>query len=247
METVDQVLTALNYVPRSPWAWSNFLPTVKSLIEIRGYSSVMEIGGGRFPSFKQNEAEAMGLRYTSNDISQAELSLAPRWVDTACFDVQTNNPAEFAGHEDRYDLIYSQMVMEHVPSYRRAYRNMAALLKPGGLAIAFHPTLYALPYVVNRIVPESVSAPILRLVSPDRTRDCVPKHPAFYSGCVISKTVRDTIRDIGFSEVQQVPFYSHHYYDRIPLVRDIHYRFSDMAAALKLTALSSFCYTVASK
>jgi SAM-dependent methyltransferase len=225
----------------------NFIPMVQGLIRESGFRSVMEVGGGRFPSFEQDEAVALGVDYTVNDISQRELSLAPDWVRTACFDIQTNDPNALAGHEGAYDLVYSKMVMEHVRSYRDAYRNIHTLLKPGGMAIAFHPTLYALPYVVNLAMPERLTAPLLLKLSSDRHEGGGPKFPAYYDGCVISRKLRDSLHEIGFSDVEQTPFYSHHYYNRIPVVRDIHRWISRAAASLRLTPIASYCFTIVRK
>lgn len=229
------------------WAWKNFLPTVKDLVVSTGAKSILEIGGGRSPSFSKEEVENFGLDYTVNDISARELSLAPDWVKKAHFDIQTPNHSELAPFEGQFDLVYSQMVMEHVASFERAYKNIYRILAPGGVSIAFHPVLYAAPFVINRLIPESASEGLLRRVFPHRSDDGVPKFPAVYSGCVISEGFQRTLKDIGFSTVRQVPFYGHNYYMKIPVVRELHDRVSAFIRDRNLRQLASFCYTIAIK
>jgi SAM-dependent methyltransferase len=237
----------MNYIPDSRWAWSNFLPTVRNILEAGNCRSVMEIGGGRFPSFDKGVVEQLGVHYTSNDISARELSLAPDWVSKAHFDIQTRDPSELDDHAGRYDLIFSKMVMEHIPSYRRTYRNIARLLKPGGMAISFHPTLFALPFVVNYLAPERLTRPLLELVFPNRSDVDTPKFPAYYSGCRVSRRLREEIRAFGFASVEQVPFYSHGYYEKFPLLRGAHDRLSRVIMKLNITPLAAYCYTFVSK
>lgn len=229
------------------WAWANFLPAVRNLIQDSGYKSVLEVGGGRFPSFTHEEIDAMGVRYTSNDISARELSLAPSWVGKACFDIQTPDKTALDGHEGAYDFAFSKMVMEHVPSYERAYGNLARLLKDGGMAIAFHPVLFSVPFVVNKLLPETISDRILRTMFPNRTDDGIPKFPAYYSGCQISPRLRDKIRSLGFSDVWQVPFYGHGYYNKIPGARGVHSAVTKMVKENDFTPLASYCFTIAVK
>lgn len=98
------------------------------------------------------------------------------------------------------------------------------------------------------MMPEAAAYRLLRILSPDRSDEGVPKFPARYSGCMISKSVRDRLQEIGFSQVWQVPFYGHDYYYRsIPVARDIHRRISDFLRARKVSRFASFAYTIALK
>ncbi|WBH17035.1 class I SAM-dependent methyltransferase [Sphingomonas radiodurans] len=229
------------------WAWANFLPSVRSLIETSGAKSVIEIGGGRGPSFSQNEVERFGLSYTSNDISARELSKAPAWVGKAHFDVQSPDPATIAPYAGQFDFAFSKMVMEHVESYERAYANIHMLLKSGGISIAFHPVLYALPFVLNRMVPEFASSALLTKVFPDRTDDGYPKFPAWYSGCYVSPAIQNRLREIGFTNVWQVPFYGHKYYKKIPGLWQAHQAATGFFRDRNMTKMASFAFTIVQK
>src|SRR5690606_5853440 len=117
--------------------------TVLDLARILNARSLLEVGGGRSPLLTERELARHDIRYTANDISERELERAPNWVGKACFDIQTPDHAQIEQYAGQFDLIFSRMVMEHVPSYQRAYRNIFTLLQPGGVAIAFHPVLFA--------------------------------------------------------------------------------------------------------
>ena len=46
------------------------------------------------------------------------------------------------------------MVFEHVEDGQRAWANLYQLLAPGGVALAFVPTLYSVPFVINWLLPD---------------------------------------------------------------------------------------------
>ena len=99
-----------------------------------GQVRLLEIGGGRGPQFTPAEAEKLGVALTVNDIDARELSLAPQGFATACFNIAAEvDPALFG----KFDFIFSRMVFEHVKDAPRAWANVAALLAPGGVALAF--------------------------------------------------------------------------------------------------------------
>lgn len=96
----------------SDWAWQNYEPTVRHLIETFRCRDVLEIGGGRLPLFDRETARTRGIALAINDISGAELDRAPEALHAVCFDIA--GPAIPREEEQHYDLIVSRMVMEHV-------------------------------------------------------------------------------------------------------------------------------------
>jgi len=244
---VETKIRELEAIGDSRWAWANYLDTVRELIALSGAQSVIEIGGGRAPSFTEEEVAALNIDYTSNDISERELARAPKWVGKAHFDVQTADERAIAPYEGRFDLAFSKMVMEHVASYERAYTNLYRILKPGGVSIAFHPVLFAFPFVVNKFMPEAASARILETLFPNRNDEQIPKFPASYSGCVISQRVRNRLKEIGFKDVWQVPFYGHGYYNRFPGGRTLQQAAAKLTRRAKATSFAAYAFTIARK
>jgi SAM-dependent methyltransferase len=222
----------------SSWAWREYPNVVKEIICGVNAAEALEVGGGRSPLFSHDEARSLRVSYTSNDISQDELDLAPAWVGRARFDIQTPDRKDLAQFEGRYDVIFSKMVMEHVASYERAYTNISRLLKPGGIAIAFNPTLFTLPFVLNYVLPDATTR---------RAALGHPKFPAYYSGCMVSERIEDRIRSFGFRRVHQLPFYGHGYYEKLPVVRECHKLMTDIFARSDLKLLSAYSYTFAVK
>ncbi len=228
-------------------AWSAFQPTILQIMSHNDVSNVMELGAGRSPSFDRETLEKLGITYCSNDISQRELDLGPSWTRKACFDLCSKNSQDIAAFAGSSDVIFSKMLMEHVGDYRAAYCNIAQILRPGGISISFHPVLFSVPFIANRLMPERLSALILESVFPDRNDAQTPKFPALYSGCRISQSVRASIKAQGFSAVWQIPFWGHGYYKKFPIVRDIHAKSSAIVQRAGLTAFATYSITVAVK
>jgi SAM-dependent methyltransferase len=247
-------LRRLGYDSNEAWSWSNYKPTVLSFVEAlrqadrhdgTGRVRLLEIGGGRGPQLTPDEADKLGVDLTVNDIDAGELSLAPKGFATACFDI--------AGDVDpslhkKFDLIFSRMVFEHVKGAPHAWRNVAALLAPGGVALAYHPTLYSPPFILNWLTPEAFSARLLRHFFPGRHNGDYPKFPARYEMCVSEPSrVAPKLRACGFSEVLIAPFFGHGYLRSIPIAREIEGALHVLAERRDWRGLSSYAFTLVRK
>src|SRR5579871_6882594 len=123
-------IAALGYDGLESWAWANYRATILAFARQAAQRNarpprLLEVGGGRDPLFRPEEARALGLDVTVNDIDADELARAQAGA---------------------YDLIFSQMVFEHVAGVEKAWRNVHTLLAEGGVGLAFVPTLYAPPF-----------------------------------------------------------------------------------------------------
>jgi SAM-dependent methyltransferase len=237
----------IGYVPETPWAWDGYKASIIALSQEYGLKRHLEIGGGRDPLFTPEEAAAHGLDMTINDISPVELERTSAHFRTACFDVSGDISASGIA-PGSIDMAYSRMVFEHVKDVRRAWRNLHTLLAPGGVAIAFHPTLYAAPFVANMLIPESLSSKIVSLLYKNRTADEDPKFPAHYDWCYgDAKIVEPMLSAIGFRDVAVLPFYGHDYFQKLPVVRQIDDWVSRTARRKDFARLSAYAYTVVRK
>jgi SAM-dependent methyltransferase len=214
------------------------------VIEQSKGKTVLEIGAGRQPLFSPDELAEYKIDYVGNDISQIELDAMSLAVPKYVFDAGKSVPADCLG---RFDFIFSKMVQEHIDGTPQYYQNLSRMLKHDGIALNFHPVLYSAPFVINRLMPERLSDPLLYALRSDRTRTRNPKFPALYDHCVISRKVRESLRAQGFSEVVQIPFYGHGYYKKLPLIRDIHRKVTDFIRRKDVTFMASFSYTLAIK
>ena len=240
--------TALGYVAHEKWAWANYKSVILGFAASmpRRPVRVLEIGGGRDPLFTPREAAEAGLELTVNDIDAGELAMAPPEFARALFDIAGDLGAQAKrGH---YDLIVSQMVFEHVRDVPKAWANVHELLAPGGVALAFFPTLYAPPYVLNQIMPEAMSAALLRLFFPHRNDSVQPKFPAYYDHCRGSQErLAPMFGKIGYAESLVVPFWSHGYFRHIPLLRELDAAVQALARRRNWRWLTTYAYAVARK
>ena len=245
--TLKDVLAPLAIEHSESWAWANYERVVRRLAEASQAKKLIEIGGGRDPLFGREALAELGAELTVNDISPTELAALPQGYRTACFDIAGDlSPEEIA--RGGYDLAFSRMVFEHVADGRRAWENLFRLLAPGGVGLAFVPTLYAFPFVVNWLLPDDFAARIVKMVYKNRTDDEDPVFPARYSWTVASeKRIAPMLAGIGYREATVVPFYGHGYYQPFPIVRDIHAKFSATARARDWRFFASYAYIAARK
>ena len=190
---LGEPLRRLGYNCDSKWAWANYRATVLALAQTclksgrhhEGRVRVLEIGGGREPLLTIEEAQANNIELTLNDIDERELARAPALFKKAKFDVAGDIDPTWEG---QFDLIISRMVFEHVRNAPRAWTNKRNLLAPGGVVIAFHPTLYAPPFVMNILLPESLTSQSPALFLPRSQRRGTTE---------ISRVLRNVLRRSG--------------------------------------------------
>jgi SAM-dependent methyltransferase len=195
------------------------------------------------PAFRLEQLPEHVSSYTVNDISADELALAPAAYEKALFDV-TGDVRDFAG---QFDVVFSKTLLEHVADGEALHRNVLSLLKPGGIAFHMAPTLYALPFVLNRMMPETLSRSILFRFFPNR-RSEKPKFPAYYSWCYGNRAkMNGMLQRVGYREVEIIHFYGHSYYERIPVLRRIERAWAATAARRDWSTFSSFVHLVARK
>jgi SAM-dependent methyltransferase len=244
-------LRRLGYDSREMWAWDNYRAAVLGYAQAcrqsgrtgDGLVRALEIGGGRGPLLTPVEASIAGIALTVNDIDAHELSLAPDFFNKAQFDIAGTIDRNWEG---RFDLIISSMVFEHVKDAPRAWANVRALLAPGGVALAFHPTLYSPPFVINWLMPEALTGRVLRFFFPNRHDGDYPKFPARYEMCVADPAkVAPVLTQCGFSEALIAPFFGHRYFRHIPGLREADAALGRVAESRDWRGLCSYAYTIA--
>jgi len=202
--------------------WHDFRRAVTALIENSGARRIVEVGGGANPLLPIEYVQARGLDYTILDISAAELDKAPAGYNKVVADIGA--PA-FAA-PGAFDFVFSNMLAEHVANAEAFHRNVSAMLRSGGLAFHYFPTLFSLPMVINRLIPERVGQRVLDLLLPGyRSRaGRVGKFPAYYRWCFgpLPMQFRRFGR-LGYSVLEYRGAFGYHgYFDRLPRVQRIH-------------------------
>lgn len=250
-ERASDAATPDDYLARGPRIigaphaelWFGYEDLVVDWIQATGAVDVCDIGGGRNPLLTPERADELGLRYTVLDISQGELDLAPAEFDTVCADIAGTTFET----ENAYDFMFSKFVAEHVRSGERLHRNVFQALKPGGTALHYFPTLYCLPFMVNRVVPERLGSVILNAVLP-RDREVEEKFPARYDW-TRGPTERQLrrLQSVGFEIVEYTAGFGHDYYRRIPGLRNVADRWFRTAQRNEWYTFSTFAIVVLRK
>jgi SAM-dependent methyltransferase len=245
---VRDIADDLGYAGDFLWAFDKYKATIVELARDRDLQRHLEIGGGRDPLFLPDEIESHGFEVTLNDISAHELSLAPDGYRKIVCDITADTAPATLG-EGRYDIIYCRMVMEHVPDVAKMWENIYAMLAPGGIVLSFFPTLYAPPFVLNRLMPEKLSRLLLETIFPERRPDGGdPKFPVFYDCCFSDeKKIKPMLERVGFSEITVLPFWGYAYFWKLPGIKQIDAAFTRLARQRNWRAVSSFAYVVAKK
>jgi hypothetical protein len=190
----------------------------RELLIANGCKAVCEIGGGRTPLFTDQEIAELGVEYTILDISESELAAASSQCRKVLIDICSHDPGDPPG---RYDFMFSRLLAEHVSDASAMHRNVFYLLRPGGLAFHFFPTLFTPAFVINRVLPEQASRRVLGILSPNRPRE-IPKFPARYSKCFGPiPAMKRFVEQFGFEVEEYRPFYGTDYLARKPVLRTV--------------------------
>ncbi|WP_133411990.1 class I SAM-dependent methyltransferase [Vallicoccus soli] len=203
---------------------------------------VCDVGGGANPLLAPDEVEASGVRCTVLDVSADELRKAPAGYATEVLDLCAGPPPEHL--RGGFDLVVSKMTAEHVPDARAFHRSVHALLRPGGTAMHFFPTLWTLPLVVNLALPEAVGAAILRRLHP-RDAHQEAKFVAHYDWCRgPGERQFRRLRSTGFEVVAYEGYFGHSYYDRVPPLDALEQAKAGFLVRHPVPALTSFARVV---
>lgn len=217
---------SISYVPWAALWEGGFERRVGALVRESGAVAIGELGGGANPTLSLADEVGRPLDLTVLDISAAELDRSPPGVTKLCVDLCANEPPV---HE-RFDLVFSRMLCEHVSSGRTFHRNCFAALRPGGYAVHFFPAATALPFALNRLLPSSMTERLLEFFFPARRRGGRHgKFPARYHWCwgpTGPQIAR--YRSVGFDVVSCEVGIGHNYYERIPGLRALESRKADL-------------------
>ena len=246
--SIDSFFAGLAPDWHSQWAWDHYETTILALAHQFGLRRVCEIGGGRDPLFTARQAAHNGIDLIVNDIDAGELALTPQGLETARFDI-AGDLSEPDVARGGYDLMVSRMVFEHVHDVERAWTNIHALLAPGGVALAFFPTLWAPVFALNHVLPEKASRAIVHALFPNRRDDGGdPKFPAFYDWCRGNRsTLTPMLNRAGFTDVHIQRFWGHGYFDRMPGLKQLDHVFNAAAAKIGWELVTTYAFVVVRK
>jgi SAM-dependent methyltransferase len=203
--------------------------------------AICDIGAGANPTFPIEHALRNNVAVTLLDISSVELAKAPSGYRTIVADIA--DPT--LDVSDRFDVVCSRMLAEHVRDARVFHTNVHRLLRPGGHAIHFFPTLWTLPFVVNRFVPESLASRLFRAARTGRDPWREGKFPAYYRMCR-GPTPRQLrgLTNLGFEVLDYYSFFGHAYYVRLPILQALQERWARALVRRPVPHLTSYAIVV---
>ncbi len=220
-------------------AYDGFVPLLKRVIIQNNCKNILDVGGGAQPQLPLGDDVLRHRNYTVMDVSERELALASSGYRKIVMDI--GGEVAVAGEE--FDMVFSRFVAEHVADARRLHTNVFRMLKPGGVAIHFFPTLFALPFLVNKCLPEWLTVWFL-----SRERQQRGKFPAYYHWCVgPSKASIERLEMLGYEVLEYAGFFGHGYYDALPPLRFLHAAFRNVLLKQPISTLTSFAWIVLRK
>jgi hypothetical protein len=236
-------------LPRVQYSLSDNAPAdfeaiVRELASRDSCKRILDVGGGANPLLPLDFIQRHGIEYTVLDISADELAKAPADYVKVLGDV-CDPSLPLRG---RFDLVFSRMVAEHLRDGKAFHRNVQQLLVPRGAAVHIFPTLYALPFLINRWFPEKLTFGLLNILQPGDRREGGKqrKFPAYYSWCRgPSKRQLDKLGQLGYRVEVYVGYFGHGgYYRRIKPLRLLNQWLQQMLLRHPLPLLTSYAVVV---
>ncbi|HEX2997783.1 MAG TPA: methyltransferase domain-containing protein [Anaerolineales bacterium] len=223
--------------------WTNYSSFIQGLVASLAPKTVCDVGGGANPALPLEFITEHRIEYTLLDISAEELAKAPKGYRKIVQDIEAEN----LPWKNEFDFLFTRMMAEHIRDGRRFHKNVFGVLKSGGIAVHYFPTLYALPFIVNKITPEKLSSKLLNIVAP-RERFRLGKFPAYYNWCYgPTSGMLNMLTGIGFEIVEFQGLMGHSYFDRVPFIKQIHAAYSSFLSKHPSPYLTSFAQVILRK
>jgi ubiquinone/menaquinone biosynthesis C-methylase UbiE len=223
--------------------WKEYSEFIQNLVKEHTAHKICDVGGGANPVLSLQFVNDNQLDCTALDISSAELEKAPKGYKKLVQDIEAKNFVL----PDQFDFIVTKMMAEHIINGRLFHKNIFSMLKLGGVAVHFFPTLYALPFLVNKVTPEWLSSLLLDVFLP-RDRYQLGKFSAYYSWCYgPTPSMLAMLTEVGYEILEYRGFFGNTYYKRIPIIRDLHKAYSHYLVQHPNPYLTSFAQVILRK
>lgn len=217
----------------------HFWAEVHRLVE-SGAKRFCDVGGGARPVVSLANIQKFGLEYVVLDEAQDRLDKAPSGYRPFRADILDKDAiSEFLRQHGPFDVVLSRWTAEHIPNGRLFHEQVFSMLRPGGTAVHFFPTLYAAPFLLNRFIPSKLSATIVFQLWKDRDRQS--KFRAYYSWCrgPTRRQIR-RLQSVGFSVDRYVGFFGHSFYESIKLLHLAHIGFTNLLLDHPCPSMTTF-------
>lgn len=196
--------------------WNATEGYIKELISSQKLSSILEIGAGANPTISPEFINKLKLKYTISDIDDVELQKADPVYNKIIADFSST-----VNISQKFDLVFSRMVGEHISDGKTFHKNVYNILNKGGISFHCFSTLYSLPFIINRFLPDKLSDLLLAKVAP-RDQFQHGKFKAHYDWCRgPSKKMIKHFEEIGYEIIEYVGYFGHNYYKKFSLLNKL--------------------------
>lgn len=138
----EATYSAFTHVSELPEQWQHVRAAILAVLQKRSVCRVLEIGAGRSGFAASMQDCRASLHYTAQDITPCTVDYLQGVADAVHI-----GPVVGMG-EERFDVIFSTFVFEHVGDPRRTLEKLFALLEPGGSLFLFCPR-YDAPFYLS--------------------------------------------------------------------------------------------------
>jgi hypothetical protein len=218
----------------------------ESLLSQHDCRRILEIGSGANPTLPASYVEANGLSYVTSDVSPEELEKADSVFERLVLDpsVDAIDPALLG----TFDCVLSRMVSEHIRDGRQYHGNLYKMLRPGGISVHCFSTLWGFPFLVNRLLPDTLTNRLLNIFHP-RDRHRHEKFKAYYSWSRgPSRAMIGRFEALGFEVLQYTGYFGHPYYaDKMPWLHRLEMQKSWFLVKHPIPALCAYATIVLRK
>lgn len=107
--------------------------------------------------------------------------------------------------DEKFDLVYSRSVMEHVERPDLAFRESYRVLKPGGVCVFLTPNMWDYVSVISRVIPNRFHGKIVNYAQGRPEEDTFPT----VYGCNSKSQIRKLCSDTGF-EIEEFEYLGQH-------------------------------------
>lgn len=161
---------------------------------------ILDVGGGKNPGIAPEVKHSLSLTVDGLDVSEDELRRAP----PNAYDKTFVSDVASAHLTEKYDLIFSCAVLEHVQGVKSAMATLASALKPGGTMAHFVPNAFAPFAVANKVLGVDRARRVLFSAFPAARH--LQGFAAYYEDCWPSR-FREICHENGLEVVSLVPHF----------------------------------------
>ena len=105
---------------------------------------------------------------------------------------------------NKFDLIISTTLLEHVPNNQRSIQSMYDGLNSGGSMLHYIPSKYHFYSLCLRLVGPKIQKVLIEYLRPEAI--AVTGYPAFFDHCSPNQ-MKNLLHDCGFNNIEVIPYY----------------------------------------